>query len=282
MGFLIAYLLAVLTAIPSEKNRKHVDNESGSSDLKSFQDAPIPILGTSPTPVDEEGAQYKKKDRRKTIKFWAEIGGLVILAFYTGFTYRIMRASVDAAQTANSTFGEIQKQTLLMRQQLIGTQGAIVSINGVMGAGPLPTLSNNVNISIGLKNEGHVIANAVHIQAAIRVIQIAGEKRIGREWSCESSITVLPPDKPQYRQCVIKGLLSNEDLTLIASLKRTIGIDGSYTYDNGFGETKTEPMCFRYAPQVKTKYGMDGSGHFVTCTDFSIEHEIVLRRLLET
>src|SRR5258707_13296053 len=55
-----------------------------------------------------------------------EIIGLVVLCVYAAYTIKIYCANQKAANAAQTTLGEIQKQTTLMRQQLVGTMSAVV------------------------------------------------------------------------------------------------------------------------------------------------------------
>src|SRR5262249_33617184 len=108
---------------------------------------------------------------------------------------------------------------------------------------------------------------------------VSGDKWIDNPIPCDFTIMTLAPDKPEYRQCFFTILPS--DMKAIALLKETIAINGTYTYENGFGDLKAEPMCFRYFPHVRTKYGLEGSGTFPDCDGFRVEREIILRRLNE-
>ena len=59
-------------------------------------------------------------------KPFVEIGGVILLGVYTGYTIRIYNANHDAAIAAQKTLCEIQKQNTLMRQQVVGSQGAVL------------------------------------------------------------------------------------------------------------------------------------------------------------
>src|SRR5262249_16486974 len=242
------YLLGILTGIkstnPVKKTAESRDQGDIGRQISTFN---------SGTHLNVE-TDHKRNKRKKD---GLEIYMAIIHTFTMGAVvwYAILTHSL--LKTNNLTVQEIQKQTIMIRQQLVGSQGAVVKMNGPVGAGPLPDLGKNINISFGFKNEGHVNASALHIRVVIGKTLVSGDKWIDNPIPCDFTIMTLAPDKPEYRQCFFTILPS--DMKAIASLKETIAINGTYTYENGFGDLKAEPMCFRYFPHVRTKYGLEGS-----------------------
>jgi hypothetical protein len=184
----------------------------------------------------------KKRDKWDIAKLVAEFVGLGFLILYTLYTAGIYCANKKAAEAAQDTLGEIQKQTNLARQQLVGSQAAVVSLNmghGVLEVEPHP-LKNNVNISIGLKNEGHVIGKSVEMRLRIQIFRISDRKYLGKQWTCDYPIPVISPDKTSYSQCFVDGL-SGDNLRSIENMTQTIALDGEYTYNDGFDDIVKVP-----------------------------------------
>jgi hypothetical protein len=243
-------------------------------------DGIVPPAEIPPAPHSYQITCKTEKDWRDKAKFWAELVGLAFLILYTLFTAAIYCANQRAAEAAQNTLGEIQKQTKLIRQQLVGTLGAVVSISDPVSPS---ALGNNINISFGFRNYGHVNANKFRFAVKIQVLSLADQKLIGKQWSCDHEFAVITPTSEHtptpsehvFIQCFIAGL-TNEDLKAIRELNRTIAIDGTYTYENGFDEIKEESICLRYVPQVQTNRGLEGGNTFDTCDVFPKERDYLL------
>jgi hypothetical protein len=87
MGLLIAYLIGVLTAVRGKNDeRKYISPEPQEGNCKPFPDRPISVVSVPPALTDQERAKQKKKDKRDNIRFWVEIGTLIVFTIYAGFT----------------------------------------------------------------------------------------------------------------------------------------------------------------------------------------------------
>jgi len=104
MNLLLAYLLGILTAVRSKRNNtSRTDDHAEERTHHADPDRPITIMCIPPSPSDEECANEKKQKRRKTITFWIEILGLLVLVTYAGFTIAIwytMKRANDIAKIA--------------------------------------------------------------------------------------------------------------------------------------------------------------------------------------
>jgi hypothetical protein len=274
MPLLIAYLLGLLTGIKGTDTVNHTSNPHD----KSRTGCPTSATN-SQIQLAIKANEKPKKRKKNGFKIYMAIVHTLTMAAV--IWYAILTNSL--LNTNNFTVQEIKKQTTMIRQQLVGTQAATVVLNGPVGAGPLVTLGSKVNISIGLKNDGHVIAKDVTVNLVAKLIDLASNKPAGnRQWPCSYAIDTLPPPTPTlpavYRQCFVTGL-TKQDLAMIDALTRTIEIEGSFTYDNGFEEKRTENFCLRYSAQVKTLRGLEGSHNFETCETFEVGREIILHHM---
>ena len=144
MGFLIAYLLGILTASKAKNQpTDHVDYSPHHPYTQSPPDRPISVVCIPPAESDEEHAKKKKKERRKTVKFWADIITAVILFGYFTVTILIWCANNKAAETA--------------AKELELSQRPWVSLANFSIDGPLIFDNNgaHINISYEIKNTGH-------------------------------------------------------------------------------------------------------------------------------
>jgi hypothetical protein len=201
-----------------------------------------------------------------TVTTGCAIGGLFVAAIYTLF-------AMFQWYSMQGQLSEMRKANEITRKQLVGTESAIVVFNTNSPATePYPIRDRTFDINAAFRNDGHVIANGVKIHIAVQVLQIADNVRVGKQWTCDKTIAALPPSSPNrpadYLQCFIDEI-SNEDFRNILDRKSTLAIEGSYVYDNGFGESITQPFCFRYLHPVNTKkYGMDATNRLMECDDF--------------
>ncbi len=217
--------------------------------------------GKPDTPAAQSPEDYKHALDRKRYK--VEIITALLLFLYVtiaAFQWREMRKSTE---NTIATLGEIQKQTTLMRQQLVGTVSAVVVINDFPGIES--TQTDNYGFNIGFRNDGHVVASKVDVALLLQREIVDGAKPIGEPWHCEFNLPPILPTKVGEHQCFLKGL-DKRSWQPIGKFKQTIAVDGSFSYWNGFEVATNEPICLRYVPSgLKSIFGSEGPGRFVTC-----------------
>ena len=97
MYVLIAYLLGVLSCVRHKNgNSANADTHANRSNNQALPDGPLSVVCIPPAPTNEESTEQKKSKRRKTIKFWAEIVGLIVLTIYTATTIALWLAAKEA------------------------------------------------------------------------------------------------------------------------------------------------------------------------------------------
>src|SRR5260370_31731302 len=208
-------------------------------------------------------SREERRDGWDYAKLVAEFVGLGFVIAYTIFTARIYSANQKAADAAQKTLGEIKTQTTLIRQQLIGTQAAVVVIAEYPGLESPQT--NNYGFNIGLRNDGHVVASRVNVTLIARRETLNGGKPIGEPWHCDFNLPPILPTKVGEHQCFLEGL-NKRSWQPIGQFKQTIAVDGRFSYWNGFEDAPSEPICLRYVPSgLRSKFGSAGPGSFVTC-----------------
>jgi hypothetical protein len=111
----------------NQKPQEQSDDECGKA--KEQISSRVTKLEMPITPPDNGKTEEPKKHWIDYSKFGLEICGFIVLCVYAYFTIRIYCANQQAANAAHDTLVEIQKQTLLARQQTVGTLAAILQAN---------------------------------------------------------------------------------------------------------------------------------------------------------
>ncbi len=211
------------SAQPPQNTAGHVTNSG--PDCAS---APLRVVIESGPPprsqTEDEKNQSEREEKRKNDAEERDKTRLVVEVALAIFTSLLLLVNVWLVLTTRN-------QSQLLRQQLIGTQAAIVAINGPISVGP-DGIRKNTNVSISLKNDGHVNAVSIVVKLKARVIQLPENTPMGKQWDCEETIPVLAPTQvpqilPIYVQCFLDDL-TDEDLKQISELTRTVAIDGEY------------------------------------------------------
>ena len=97
MDIFIAYLLGIWTAISSKKKgRAHDHNPAASSNNCPNSDRSLTVTCVPPTPSEHERAERKKAQRRKTVKFWAQVVTAIATLLYFAVTVGIWRTNEQA------------------------------------------------------------------------------------------------------------------------------------------------------------------------------------------
>lgn len=225
-----------------------------------------------------------EKDWWDKYKKFVEIAGVVILGVYTGYTIKIYGANHDAAVAAQKTLCEIQKQTTLMRQETIGNQGAILELD--------PALSIPAIVTAVRATPGRVAARNVEVRLTAQRMFLPSKQAIGNPIQCDISVPqVVGTESPtlillsgSMRACYLPDF-DQTTMDEIMHTRQSISISGTFSYDNGFGETFSQKFCRRYLGYKSGGFIRGDTNHptsgedasFHDCADF----DGALRRALE-
>jgi hypothetical protein len=235
----------------------------------------------NPVAQSHEDPQHSLDRKRYKVEI---ITALLLFLYVTiaAFQWCEMRRSTE---NNSATLREIQKQTTLMRQQLVGTLGAIVTL-------PEPHFTDDIfsgkNFMIGLLNQGHVMSQEGHVRFQISresfpslkplwesKIYTASTNQIlpGAGWNQAYRLTEFWPDFSLREQQV-------------TTQRKTLMVKGTYGFDDGFGEKYEHEFCFSYIGRfnVKNEGGAGGStsggDYFMDCDGFRERASYILKHQL--
>ena len=173
--------------------------------------------------------------------------------------WRAMRGQLNEMQ---STGVDTHSLTVATQQQLKGVQAATVTVVDFPNIESPAT--GNFGFNIAFRNGGHVVATDVHAILTAQRMALSPEESVGEPWKCTIPSFPLAPDKTKDEQCFLEGL-NAETWQPIKDFKQTIAVNGTFSYENGFGDTIQQPICLRYIPTVTSKFGSEAFNRFEAC-----------------
>jgi hypothetical protein len=185
----------------------------------------------------------KKRDWFDYGKGILEIFGLVVLCIYAAYTIKIYNANQKAADAAHDTLCEIQKQTRLMRQQLVGTMAAVV----IIGDSPRWDRATQ-KLTFLVINTGSLIGTVTSFDATIQRKSLPKEIPIGDPVKIHISNQQIEKGSTYKIEKGIPWILPEVKDVRLWPGKEIVTVNGSYAYDNGFGESISHNVCFLWMP----------------------------------
>jgi len=235
MGILIAYLLGVLSSVGRKNSNSHnIHTHADGGNRQTLPDGPISVVCVPPAKTDEERAKQKKSNRRKAIKFWAEIVGLIVLAIYTAFT--------------GVTYWQIKKSAKEATEQFRADQRAWIAIS-VTSDRPKP--GKFFPIKMEIKNTGKTSAENGQMCVVMEDGDIDPYRDITDKDLC-FLFGLMPPVGVgggtiyMFNKTMKSKLspLTAEDVAELESGKATVRIRGKLTYSDVFGCKHWLEFCY--------------------------------------
>jgi len=187
---------------------------------------------------------YREHKRDKVAKFlkkWTPIvigaATIILLTATVIFTKKQWKQMRREADAANNTFLQVQHQTTLMRQQLIGSQAAVLSVQ-ISGwniqAG---------KITIAVAHEGIINGTLIDLSAGIVKTTISSGKIIGKPATLNIRNEIIRSDG------LVRDVFFYESPPKEVPLKdwpgnEVVVADGTLIYDDGFGNKVSRRFCF--------------------------------------
>jgi hypothetical protein len=230
-----------------------------------------------------EPKTYYRAKKRKKFKFFSlspfQWGTLLLSSFtlvflvkYTNYACLQWQEMIRTADAAQKTFLEIQKQTTLQRQQMVGTYAAAIpkEVPGPRTISSDLQLLKYMGISMSFRNIGKVKARDFVGDATMTRKRLPDGKLLGNPQSGQITKSELRP----YEQTGPNGfanmanikfatnMFTENDIRLLHDDGETVEISGHFQYDNGFSETIREDFCYTYLkiPQRSFENGNVGTG----------------------
>jgi hypothetical protein len=220
---------------------------------------PVPPTGvmeskTIKTETHKNGTQPKRGKVHPYLKVGVNVLTLVAVTWYACEAKKQRVAMED-------TFKEVQKQTTLQRQQLIGTQGATIE------AEIEATASDAVHFL--LVNHGLVTANALHVKAEASKVRFTPAYGTieGPELLFSRRFAPVRAGQPALNEpyALPHGWALEQDWKHFFQQGKTIQITLDISYESGFGdpgELVHLSVCKTWLPRNNGPYGL------IPCDDF--------------
>jgi hypothetical protein len=142
----------------------------------------------------------------------------------------------------DSQLSEMQKQTTLNRQQLVGSQAAVVEA--------VVEFSDPQNLKIEIRNTGHVIAKDVEVEATITMETLPDRSTIGQPAVRKYSKKILAPFTDRWDGDNYTLTTPLDYMASVLASKNVLVAKGTVTYDDGFpekhGDKVTTVFCRAY------------------------------------
>jgi hypothetical protein len=202
------------------------------------------------------------------------------------FTFALVIVSCLQWKTINRQADIMSQQTTLMRQQLVGSQAAVLYFSaGLNALGEL---------QFGLSNGGHVTATDIYLRLEVAREKVSTGTRVGKPIIFEPNV---PPIKggdgfghtwllPWGQQ--LSQLRQTREWPKNWPGSEIVTVRAKFSYQNGFGDLVQEEVCKKWLPQytIKTKTGFSSSGGSLQydCKDnihTAIESVLELKRKAE-
>jgi hypothetical protein len=248
-------------------------NDAAHPDSRAVSEVKVP-----PSHACYEITCNKKRDKWDIAKLVAEFVGLGFLIAYTIYTAGIYRANERAAQAAQDTLCEIQKQTTLMRQQMVGTQAAVLQFE------IHDPDSATWGLAGGVRNVGHLTATDVHLHIEVTQQAFDGKslRAIGKTMVFDEAIGPIKGDNGTWPEVIWPHVwrvpwIRNPTPNIVFDTwppdwpgKDISEVKAQLSYQNGFGDTIPKDYCFeRLAPgNVKIRNGAMSIGGMYPCDGF--------------
>jgi hypothetical protein len=173
-----------------------------------------------------------------------------------------------AALIAASYFA--YQQRILIRQQLVGSQAAIVTL----------TLSLYPNSMLSVNFDQRGVAAAKNTCLAFHAVRKAIPDLANIELpishtACEPVLSDKVVQGPQ--EFGLPGLTPAE-MEAIRRTEQTVMVTGEFSYNNGFGDIERQNVCLYWLSGIPDKTEAEGGGNgFVPCDGFSVRLNNVLK-----
>lgn len=227
--------------IQKKESASGAASETSENNDKSQPSSPLVAPPPKPpVPTEYKPDPYQEKNYRLTKRqFCVATTTLVVLGVYTGIAgYQglQMKRATDAAKESSDAAAQ---QVKLMRQQLVGTQAAALKFS---------TSFNMQGFEVGFANIHDVAAIGTHVTVRMTPVSLPKGLPLGSSVMNEATVPRIEKDKPFSRQWPVpwpQQEFRGQDWPG----KRAVRAEGTYSYDDGFGNKVSQSFCTVWLPR---------------------------------
>jgi hypothetical protein len=162
-----------------------------------------------------------------------------------------------------------KNQANLQHEQLEGTMGAIVTLEEPRLT-PDPVTGKEVLVML-LKNDGHVIAPEAHATFHIDTVSFPHASAVLKSQSVTVTTAQFKPAATDGKNYPLEDFDQRD--RQFATQTRTIVVEGSLEFEDGFGGLFERPFCYSYIgiynfKNEQTAGSTSGGGGFLPCDRF--------------
>jgi hypothetical protein len=245
-----AELSAIQKAIKEQEHAVHAASEAANEERRKIPRA-ISSIGVTPDEKTAEKTQrYKEYRQQVHLKWgtWFAFGAAIVYAGVAAYQAGLMNRTYNEIQkqtaAAQSAAKAAQEQATLMRQQLVGTQAAVLFLQ------PWGINSDGTG-KITFLNRGAVFG---HVSGNIEVARLLGREKYTLTKTQFSNLLIPPytrsdvPPPPPVRYSVI-GMKHGFTVPEIKAIDTdtpmpVLIMQVSWSYDNGFGDVGSRKACY--------------------------------------
>jgi hypothetical protein len=192
---------------------------------------------------------------------WATWLAFAAAAVYAAIAAYQLNTSNKQLTAMNRTYSQIEKQTALMRQQIVGSEAAAVRAETTPQAFfDRSELLNWITLGINFTNFGKVATGKFIAEATLTRQGLPGYKPISVLDREQLHVPRIMPDLQTGPAGVGRDIahlafhtaLTQKDMEQLLASKEALEVAGYFEYDNGFGDTMHQPFCYLYMVSPST------------------------------
>lgn len=218
---------------------------------------PYLIPGTE-RPEPTQAAEHPTVERRSLVALIAAVAAILVASIAALFSGLQWRAADRQADIASQALNLAKTESQLTDKIVKGGNAAFFE----------PTFAMSPSegyVDISFQNTGKVLAANFSTSLVVARKSIPEYKQLGESEIARIERSQIPPTKPSVGQTVALKNYSSDDAARIHHMQEIISVEGSFQYDNGFGDLIKQSLCLWYV-DLRNPHG-GGSSGFMPCED---------------
>jgi hypothetical protein len=228
-------------------------------------------ISSVPSPPEAITDYYAAENRsrpentlRNRMRLGLDIGAFIAAVLAAIFTYRAL--------------SQTQKQTTLMHNQMVGTQGAALGLLTSLG---------EPGLDVSIDNYGMVTSKNTFLAITVSERELPSGRVIESKEHTFGPLAI--PSRPSAARSAFQERIIPSKTWTIAGFKQfdelqaTVRVEGALSWDNGFDESFRVPICQSYLaiPITNAAGQVVRPAQFVPCSDFDQAMSSAIKRKQE-